>query len=128
MSIFAAPLPELPDVAELRARVRALVAAQLPDNPAERRANCWAVADEGFSRAAGAAGLIGMIWPERYGGHARAPLERYAVLEELLAAGAPVGAHWIADRQTGPLLLRHGTEDQKRQLLPAMARGELYAC
>ena len=69
-----------------------------------------------------------MIWPERYGGHARAPLERYVVLEELLAAGAPVAAHWIADRQTGPLLLRHGTEEQKLKLLPAMARGELYAC
>ena len=128
MSIFAAPLPVLPDVGDLRDRVRALVANTVPGNPAAHRANCWAVADEGFSRAAGAAGLIGMIWPERYGGHARAPLERYVVLEELLAAGAPVAAHWIADRQTGPLLLRHGTEEQKLKLLPAMARGELYAC
>jgi alkylation response protein AidB-like acyl-CoA dehydrogenase len=128
MSIFAASLPVLSDVSALRSRVRALVAESMPGNPAKRRANCWAVADDGFSRAAGAAGLIGMIWPERYGGHARAPLERYVVLEELLAAGAPVGAHWIADRQTGPLLLRHGTEEQKLKLLPAMARGELYAC
>ncbi len=128
MSIFASPLPDLPDVSDLRAQVRALVAATVPDMPAKHRANCWAVADEGFSRAAGAAGLIGMIWPERYGGHARAPLERYVVLEELLAAGAPVAAHWIADRQTGPLLLRHGSEEQKLRFLPAMARGELYAC
>lgn len=128
MSIFASPLPDLPDVSDLRARVRALVAATVPNTPAKHRANCWAVADESFSRAAGAAGLIGMIWPERYGGHARAPLERYVVLEELLAAGAPVASHWIADRQTGPLLLRHGSEEQKLRYLPAMARGELYAC
>ncbi len=69
-----------------------------------------------------------MIWPKRYGGHERHPLERYVVLEELLAAGAPVGAHWIADRQTGPLLLRYGTEEQREAYLPGMARGEVYAC
>ncbi len=69
-----------------------------------------------------------MTWPTAYGGHARHPLERYIVLEELLAAGAPVGAHWIADRQTGPLLLRYGTPAQREAYLPGMARGELYAC
>jgi alkylation response protein AidB-like acyl-CoA dehydrogenase len=48
------------------------------------------------------------------------------VLEELLAAGAPVAAHWIADRQTGPLFLRYGTEEQRQRFMPAMARGECY--
>src|SRR5690606_32930693 len=48
------------------------------------------------------------------------------VLEELLAAGAPVGAHWIADRQSGPLLLRYGTEEQRASFLPGIARGEIY--
>src|SRR3546814_8222957 len=56
------------------------------------------------------------------------PLERYVVIEELLAAGAPVGAHWIADRQTGPLILRYGSEEQRERYLPGIARGELYAC
>ena len=69
-----------------------------------------------------------MVWPKRYGGHARPAMERYIVLEELLAAGASVGAHWIADRQTGPLLLRYGTEAQRLAYLPGMARGELFAC
>ncbi len=69
-----------------------------------------------------------MTWPKAYGGHERSPLERYVVLEELLAAGAPVGAHWIADRQTGALLLRYGHEDQKARWVPGMAAGEIYAC
>ena len=60
-----------------------------------------------------------MTWPKRYGGHERTFLERYVVLEEMLAAGAPVGAHWIADRQSGPLLLRFGTEAQRERFLPA---------
>jgi len=112
----------------LRDEVRAFIAANRPDGPAERRANCWAVGDAGFTRALGAAGYIGMTWPRRYGGHERHALERYIVLEELLAAGAPVGMHWIADRQSGPLLLRYGTEAQRERILPGVARGETYAC
>ncbi len=69
-----------------------------------------------------------MTWPKRYGGHERTALERHVVTEELLAAGAPVRAHWVADRQSGPLLLRFGTEYQRETFLPEMARGKLYFC
>jgi hypothetical protein len=90
--------------------------------------NCWVVGDPDFSRALGAAGLLGMTLPKDVGGHDRHPLERYVVIEELLAAGAPVGAHWIADRQTAPLILRYGSAEAKAAYLPGMCAGELYAC
>jgi acyl-CoA dehydrogenase len=67
-----------------------------------------------------------MTWPERYGGHGRSPLDRHVVIEELMAAGGPVAAHWISDRQTGPLLLRYGSDELRERLPPAMARGECY--
>jgi alkylation response protein AidB-like acyl-CoA dehydrogenase len=79
-----------------------------------------------FSRMVGERGWIGMTWPERYGGHARSALDRFVVLEELLVAGAPVAAHWIADRQSGPQIHRHGTEEARELLLPAIARGECF--
>jgi alkylation response protein AidB-like acyl-CoA dehydrogenase len=116
------------DPGALRAEIRAFLAQHQPTHDPVARANCWAVSDPVFSRALGAAGYIGMVWPRAYGGHARHPLDRYIILEELLAAGAPVGAHWIADRQTGALLLRYGTENQRERYLPGMARGEIYAC
>jgi len=50
------------------------------------------------------------------------------VLEEMLAAGAPVAAHWVADRQSGPLLLKFGTEAQKSRLLPDIAAGNCSVC
>jgi alkylation response protein AidB-like acyl-CoA dehydrogenase len=53
-----------------------------------------------------------------------APIEEHHKTA-MLAAGAPVGAHWIGDRQSGPLILRLGTEDQKRHFLPRIASGEL---
>lgn len=115
-------------VSDLRAQVRGIVSECEAEWDTADRANSWSVANPAFSARLGREGLVGMVWPKRYGGHDRDPLERYIVLEELLAAGAPVGAHWIADRQTGPLLLRYGSEEQREKYLPGMAAGESYAC
>jgi len=114
--------------AALREQVRAVIREHVTDGDIVRRANCWQVNDPEFSRVLGKAGLIGMTWPKQYGGHERSALERYIVLEELLSAGAPVGAHWIADRQTAPLLLRYGTEAQRQRWVPGIAAGEIYGC
>lgn len=119
------PLPE--ETAELRARVREFIAAELATGRLAPRCDSWHAGwDEDFSRRLGARGWLGMTIPVDYGGHGRSALERYVVTEELLAAGAPVAAHWIADRQTAPALLRYGTEAQKRRYLPGIARGECY--
>lgn len=112
----------------LRAEVRAFLATELAGVPPIVRARSWNGFDAAFTRKVGQRGWIGMAWPEQYGGRARGNSERYVILEEMLAAGAPVGAHWIADRQTGPLLLKYGTEEQKRSILPRIAAGELFAC
>lgn len=128
MQTFVPERLEWPETsAELRAKVRGIVADYGVSDPVAR-ANCWSKPDPAFSRKLGEAGLLGMIWPREYGGHERSAMERYVVLEELLAAGAPVGAHWIADRQTGTLLLRYGHESEARRWVPGMARGEVYAC
>lgn len=79
-----------------------------------------------FSRKLGARGWLGLTWPKQYGGQERTAYERYVMIEEMLAAGAPVGAHWVADRQSGPNLLRYGTDAQKDFFLPRIAAGEMY--
>jgi alkylation response protein AidB-like acyl-CoA dehydrogenase len=107
----------------LRGAVRAFLGAQ------HLRPHChsWmSEFDPAFSRALGQRGWIGMTWPARYGGAGCSARERLIVIEELLAAGAPVAAHWFADRQAGPALLRHGSPEQRDRYLPAMARGECY--
>ena len=81
-----------------------------------------------FSRKVGERGWIGMTWPARYGGHERSQLERYVVIEELLAAGAPVAAHWTADRQSGPLLIRFAPETLAPEIVPGIVRGETWFC
>ncbi len=123
------PLPSEPAGSEaLREEVRSFLAQELKGYPALRRAESWNGFDSAFSRKMGARGWIGMTWPEKYGGGERSALERYVVIEEMLAAGAPVAAHWIADRQTGPLLLKFGSEEQKSTILPRIASGECFVC
>jgi alkylation response protein AidB-like acyl-CoA dehydrogenase len=123
------PPTALPASAEaLRGEVRSFLAEWEPRWTLLDRAHSWTRFDSDFSRAVGAKGWIGMTWPARYGGGERSALERYVVLEEMLAAGAPVGAHWFGDRQSGPLLLRSGTEEQRQSHLPRIARGESAFC
>lgn len=69
-----------------------------------------------------------MTWPRKYGGQECSSLERYVVTEELLSAGAPVRAHWLADRQIGPLLLACASEEMKLEFLPRIAAGECHIC
>lgn len=129
MSVLGLAHCRLPQPAEsLRREVREFLAGALAGRGAVARAQSWDGFDPEFSRSIGARGWIGMTWPKRYGGAERSALERYVVIEEMLAAGAPVSAHWFGDRQTGPLLLRYGTEAQRQGILPAIARGELFFC
>ncbi len=124
---FQFQLATLPPEAErLRGEVRAFLADELASLAPELKAQSWSGFNPDFSRKLGARGFIGLTWPKAYGGHERSALERYVVIEELLAAGAPVAAHWVADRQSGPLLLKFGTEEQRRRVLPGIAKGETY--
>ena len=103
MGTFHFALHDLPAEAEaLRGEVRQFLRQELRDRTALDRAPSWGGFDRAFSRKVGERGWIGMTWPKRYGGHERSALERYVVMEEMLAAGAPVSAHWVADRQSGP--------------------------
>ncbi len=128
MSALAFPRPAGTNAAALRAEVRAFLAAEMAAVTPWQRAASWSAGDQAFSRKMAAKGWIGMTWPRQYGGHERSAVERYVVLEEMLAAGAPVGFHWVADRQSGPALLRHGTEAQRQTILPRIAAGECGFC
>lgn len=128
MQAFNLDLCELPPAATaLREEVRAFLGDTLSEYPPAGRARSWVGFDGGFSRKLGARGWLGMTWPAPYGA-ARSALERYVVIEELLAAGAPVAAHWIGERQSGPLILRFGTDEQQKLLLPRIAAGEIFFC
>lgn len=119
----------IPDEGEaFRAEVRTFLNTEMRNVPPIVRADSWMGYDAALSRKLGAAGLIGITMPKRFGGRGVGNFARYVVCEELLAAGAPVSAHWIADRQSAPLLLHYGTELQQDRYIPGIVRGESYFC
>lgn len=119
----------IPTEAEaLRGEIRDFLDAEMAGIPPIVRADSWMGYDAAFSRKLGAAGLIGITMPKRFGGREAGAFARYVVSEELLAAGAPVSAHWIADRQSAPLLLRYGSTAQQERYIPGIVRGETYVC
>jgi alkylation response protein AidB-like acyl-CoA dehydrogenase len=120
------PLPA--DAEALRADVRGFLDDALAGVPADVRARSWLGFDVGFSRALGARGWIGLALPREYGGGGRDAFARFVLVEELLARGAPVSAHWIAERQSAPMLLRYGSEAQRRSIVPGICRGEVFFC
>jgi acyl-CoA dehydrogenase len=117
-----------PEAEVLRAEVRAFVAEHLADYPVHKRVRNWQGRDPAFSRKLGERGWLGMTWPKRFGGHERSSLERFVVLEELLACGAPVGFHWVAERQSGLLLMRYAPDTLAPEIVPRIARGEVSFC
>jgi hypothetical protein len=122
------PSIELPEKAEkLREEVREFLEKEKAAGTFTPKSDSWLCSHSAeFSRKLGERGWLGLTWPKKYGGHERSALERFVLTEELLAAGAPVASHWFADRQTGPLLLKYATEEQKQQLLPKMAKGQVF--
>lgn len=118
--------PERHDpAAALRADVRAFLASARETGVLKPGRQGWTTWSRDFSLQAAAKGYVGMTLPKAYGGHGRSAWERYVVCEEMLAAGAPLGSHWIADRQSAPQILRHGTDRLKAEILPRVARGEI---
>ncbi|MET9350888.1 acyl-CoA dehydrogenase family protein [Streptomyces termitum] len=103
----------------LRAELRAYFRETMPDGPppsgdgpAQRR----------LLRKIGADGLLGLGWPEEYGGQGRGPDEQFVFFDEAYRAGAPVSM--VTLNTVGPTLMRYGTEEQKAALLPGILRGE----
>lgn len=122
-------LGELPPECEtLRQEVRAFIAEHMAAYSKEQRAHNWTGRDSGMTRKMAQQGWLGMTWPRKYGGAERSMLERYVMLEEMLAVGAPMGAHWSADRQMGPLLMRYAAETLAPRIVPRIVSGECAFC
>ncbi|HTY28943.1 MAG TPA: acyl-CoA dehydrogenase family protein [Mycobacterium sp.] len=125
---FAALCANEPELAELRTSVRHFLVTDRAEFGWEPSVDAWLSSwDEQFSARLADAGFLGLTIPREYGGQGLSHLHRYVVTEELLAAGAPVAAHWIADRQVAPGLLAYGSEEQRQRLLPRIAAGRYFS-
>lgn len=127
--LTALEFTEVPnEEAGFRAEIRTFLNEALKDMPSDLKARSWMGTDDAFSRKLAQRGWLGLTIPKEYGGSGKGFFSRFVLSEELLASGAPVASHWIADRQSAPLLLRYGTEAQRQFYIPRICRGELFFC
>lgn len=81
-----------------------------------------------FTRKLAKKGWLGVGWPKEYGGLGRPHTEQLVYSEEMMYSSAPAGAHILAQNMVGPSLVRVGTEEQKKEYLPKILRGEQVWC
>ena len=116
--------------AELRTRLRALIAAEVPDdflgaftdNPADLE-----IAQR-FCRRLAEEGLLTVAWPAEFGGAGGSVWAQTVVREEMWAHHEPRGAQYMGLNWVGPAIMAYGTDAQKATFLPPIASGSVIWC
>ncbi len=112
---------------KLRQEIRDFLEEEIRQGLWQPSCDAWIMGyDPAFTKRVAAKGWIGLTWPKEYGGQGRSFIDRLIVTEEMLRYGAPAACHWFADRQIGGAIVHYGTDEQKRELLPKILRGEAY--
>jgi acyl-CoA dehydrogenase len=120
------PMRLPPETEKLRQEVRAFIAEEIAAGTFDPHAGLRTESfNREFSKRVGAKGWIGMTWPKKYGGQERSYLDRYVVTEEFRAVTAPTWGHFVADRQSGPVIIKYGSEKVKQEVLPRIVKGEV---
>jgi hypothetical protein len=116
------------ETTKFRAEVKDFLNSNFEPMSPDIRARSWMGFDAAFSRKLAARGWVGVTLPAQFGGAEMDSFSRFVLVEELLVAGAPVSAHWIADRQSGPLINKFGTNSQRHFYLPRICAAEVFFC
>ncbi|MFC2011593.1 acyl-CoA dehydrogenase family protein [Chloroflexota bacterium] len=116
-----------PEQNEFRQEVRDFLEEEIKKGTFEPSCDAWIQGySPEFTRKVAERRWIGLTWPLEYGGQGRSHIDRLILTEEMLRYGAPAACHWFADRQIGSGILRYGSEEQKREILPKIIAGEAY--
>ncbi len=133
---------DTPAQAAFRAEVRELIDKQLPERyRAVAGANrpephfLWETdrasgepgrtsASREWADAVRVRGWLAPHWPREYGGGGLSKMEQFILKQEMTAAGAPLPGSNVGIDMLGPVLILHGTEDQRRDHLPRILSGE----
>jgi alkylation response protein AidB-like acyl-CoA dehydrogenase len=122
-----------PEDERFRRDLRAWLAANRPARQERVPQDDASLADEvaflrAWQRRLWEAGYVGLLWPEAYGGRGARPTQQAILNQELARARAPQLINRVGVNNTGPTLIVHGTEEQKRRFLPAILSGDELWC
>ena len=111
---------------KFRSEVRDFLEEKVKSGDFEVTSNGWIESySQEFSKEMSDKGWIGMTWPDEYGGHGHTYIDRAILMEEMLTYQAPIGYHFLGDRQVGPAIMHFGNEEQKKEYLPKIINAEI---
>ncbi len=125
MTAFA---PEPDHISEIRRQIQRFVSEKTPREKriAWDKAHTW---DRSLFREIADMGLIGLTIPEAYGGAGRDLVAATAVIEELCQGGTSMAGPYIhAAFYGGMNISENGSDAQKADMLPKLARGDMFLC
>ena len=122
-----------PEDAAFRRSLAAFLAEALPpdwdelakDGPGSEAQAAFA---RGFCPQLAERGLLTPHWPAAYGGRDASPWQHAILGEELWSRGEPRGPQYMNVNWIGPALMKYGSEAQRREHLPRIARGDAFWC
>lgn len=76
-----------------------------------------------FRRRIGEKGWFGLNWPKEYGGLGLTAMHQHLLMSEFEYVGVP--GPDLTVTSVAPMIMRHGTEQNKKEFLPGVARGEI---
>jgi alkylation response protein AidB-like acyl-CoA dehydrogenase len=124
-----------PEAEELRRELRSWLNANLTERIRSARwANATDPAHEDvvllreWNARLADAGFAAIAWPVEYGGRGAGIVEQVVLAEEMSRADAPGTLNPIGISNIAPAIIQHGTEEQRRDLLPRMLRGDDIWC
>jgi alkylation response protein AidB-like acyl-CoA dehydrogenase len=121
-----------PEAESFRGEIRAWLEENLPegwfDEGFELRGEERKRFNEEWTAKLHEGGWICASWPEEYGGKGLSVMENVVLNEEFARARAPMRADFFGDTLVGPTILQWGTEEQKKEFLPKILRGQISWC
>ncbi len=117
---------------EFRTEIRSWLEENLPDgwfdDDFEMSDDERASFNKAWPQKLFAGGWICATWPEEYGGKGLTTMQGVALSEEFARAKAPMRGDFFGDTLVGPTILQWGTEEQKKEFLPGILKGETRWC
>ncbi len=116
-----------PDEERFRGELRAWLGAN-PAGPEPDELAAWVEYGKAWQRRLYEAGWCGIAWRREYGGRGATLIEQIIFQEEMARVRAPMLINLAGLTMGGPVLIAHGTEEQKRRYLQPLLRADEIWC
>ena len=117
-----------PEEKQFRDQVRAWLKANKPAEDGDGDMKSFIANRRAWQRKLYDAGYVGLTWPKEYGGSGRSFMDQLILNDEMILAHAPEPINVIGLGMGGPVVIAHGTEEQKKRYLPPLLSGEEIWC